>query len=276
MGCRSAQAIESQGIDNPGYLKCLPNGKFCYFCSLFNPDIPLTRMKNKYLLLILSFSLTGAMAQNVQLHYDFGKDRNFPTTTVEMFKTDKLGSTFFFVDMDYNVGDIKGISMAYWEIARAFNLGKSPLAAHIEYNGGFGQYTTPDFTGAYQINDAWLAGLDYNYNNEDFTRGFTIQVLYKYIRDKHDASFQLTGVWYMDMLNKKLTFSGFADFWREDQAFPDGEVVDETKFIFIAEPQLWYNFTPHISLGSEIEIGNNFGSVKGFRVNPTLGAKWTF
>lgn len=29
-------------------------------------------------------------------------------------------------------------------------------------------------------------------------------------------------------------------------------------------------------MGTEIEIGCNFGSVEGFRVNPTLGAKWTF
>lgn len=47
-------------------------------------------------------------AQNIQLHYDFGGDlydelgtRPSLTTTVEMFKPDKWGSTFFFVDMDY-------------------------------------------------------------------------------------------------------------------------------------------------------------------------------
>lgn len=233
-------------------------------------------MKKIRLILILSLGMTGAMAQNLQLHYDFGKDRNYPTTTVEMFKPDKWGSTFFFVDMDYNVGDVEGVSMAYWEIARGFNLGKSPLAAHVEYNGGFGIYTTTDFIGAYQINDAWLTGLDYNYNNEDFTRGFTIQVLYKYIRDKHDASFQLTGVWYLHMLNKKLTFCGYADFWREDTFFSDGETLDKTEFVFQSEPQLWYNFTENIALGSEIEIGYNFVPVKGFRVNPTIGAKWTF
>ncbi|MHC1776414.1 MAG: DUF5020 family protein [Lentimicrobium sp.] len=233
-------------------------------------------MKRKYLLILLLLMMTGAYAQNIQLHYDFGKDRNYFTTTVEMYKPDKLGSTFFFIDMDYNVGEIKGVSMAYWEIARGFNLGKGPFAAHLEYNGGFGQYYTPDYFGAYQINDSWLGGLEYNYNNDDFTHGFTLQVLYKYIRDKHDASFQLTGVWYMHMLNKKLTFIGFADFWREDGYFNDGETITETSFVFQSEPQLWYNFTENISLGSELEIDYNFATVKGFRINPTLGAKWTF
>lgn len=223
--------------------------------------------------------MTGVIAQNVQLHYDFGKDRKFPTTTVEMFKPDKWGSTFFFVDMDYNVNDQKGVNMAYWEIARAINIGKTPFAFHAEYNGGFGSFIDdPLIRGnkqnisAYQINGAWLAGVDYVFNNEDYTSGFTIQVLYKYIRYKHDAAFQLTGVWYMNMLNNKVTFSGFADFWREDNSYGS----EETKYIFLTEPQLWYNFTENISLGTEIEIGSNFGGVKGFAVNPTIGAKWTF
>lgn len=42
----------------------------------------------------------GAAAQNVQLHYDLG--RGSATTTVEMFRADNAGSTFFFVDLDYN------------------------------------------------------------------------------------------------------------------------------------------------------------------------------
>ncbi len=68
---------------------------------------------------------------------------------------------------------------------------------------------------------------------------------------------------------------GFADFWREDKDFNfDGTV--ETKFIFLSEPQFWYNFTEHFSCGSEIELGNNFGSVKGFRVNPTVAVKYNF
>ena len=233
-------------------------------------------MKQRLLTFSLLLLLISASAQNIQLHYDFGKDRKYPTSTVEMFKTDKLGSTFFFVDMDYDVSGVEGVSTAYWEIARSFNLGKTPLAAHAEYNGGFGQYVAPDYNGAFQINDAWLAGLDYNYNNADFTRGFTLQLLYKYIRGKHDASFQLTGVWYMDFFNRKVTFSGFADFWREDPEFLTETSSEVTQFVFQSEPQLWYNFTKNFSLGSELELGYNFVPVKGFRLNPTLGAKWTF
>jgi hypothetical protein len=234
-------------------------------------------MKKPVAILIVLLSIASVQAQNLQVHYDFGKNRKLVTSTVEMFKPDKWGSTFFFIDMNYDAKNGKTVSLAYWEIARGIKLGKSPFAAHVEYNGGFGQFNMGESYGAFPINDAWLAGLDYNLNNADFTRGITFQVLYKYIRDKQDASFQLTAVWYMHMLNKKLTFDGFADFWREDNTFINSnETVDKTKFVFLTEPQIWYNATENLSLGSEIEISSNFSGNKGFMVNPTLAGKWKF
>jgi len=70
------------------------------------------------------------------------------------------------------------------------------------------------------------------------------------------------------MLEKKLTFAGFADFWKE-------EMFWGTDFRFLSEPQLWYNFNKNFSLGTEIELSNNFVA-KGFDVMPTIGAKVTF
>lgn len=234
-------------------------------------------MKKPVALLIVFFAVATLQAQNLQVHYDFGENRKFVTSTVEMFKPDKWGSTFFFIDMNYDAENGKTVSLAYWEIARGIKLGESPFAAHVEYNGGFGQFNSTPFNGAYSINDAWLAGLDYNYNNADFTRGISFQVLYKYIKDKNDAAFQLTTVWYMHMLNKKISFTGFADFWREDNAFTNSDAsVVETKFVFLTEPQIWYNLTENLSLGSEVEISSNFSGNKGFMVNPTLAGKWKF
>jgi len=237
-------------------------------------------MKNFFTILLVSFLAASMQAQDIQLHYDFGKDRKYLTSTVEMFKPDKWGSTFFFIDMNYDDANGKTVSLAYWEIARAFKLGKSPFSAHVEYNGGFGQfYTNPNY-GAYAINNAWLAGFEYGINNPDFTRGISFQVLYKYIKDKNNVAFQLTTTWYMKMLNKKFTFDGFADFWREDNTFTDvsGDLESQTntKFVFLTEPQFWFNFTENLSLGSEIEISSNFSGNQGFMVNPTFAGKWTF
>lgn len=233
----------------------------------------------KKLILILFVCLLGvsSFGQNVQTHYDLGEGREYLTTTVEMFRPDKFGSTFFFIDMNYGEAGIEGVTNAYWEIARALTLFKSPIAAHIEYNGGFGQFPATPFNGAYQINDAYLGGLEYSLNAKDFSRGLTIQTLFKSIRGKNDASFQLTAVWYMNLLNNKVTFSGFADFWKEDNVFGLGTAAEETtEFVFLAEPQLWYNFCKNFAAGGEVELSSNFAGNKGFMVNPTVALKYTF
>ena len=97
------------------------------------------------------------MAQNIQLHYDLGRalyksldERPWVATTVEMFKADKWGSTYFFVDMDYTD---KGVSSAYWEISRELKFWKAPVSAHVEYNGGLNY-----------INNAFLGGATYALN----------------------------------------------------------------------------------------------------------------
>ncbi len=72
-----------------------------------------------------------ALAQNIQLHYDFGKaydhdkyiERKYFTSTLEVFKIDSLGSTFCFVDVDFDKGN-GGASLAYFELARKFALNK--------------------------------------------------------------------------------------------------------------------------------------------------------
>lgn len=229
-------------------------------------------MKKLVLAFIASLFAFGAFSQNVQLHYDMGKDRGYLTSTVEMFRPDKTGNTFFFIDFDYGVGDVDGVSLSYFEIARCFKLGKSPFSWHGEYNGGFGQFKATPFNGAYSINNAWLTGVDYSWNASDFSRGFSLKALYKNIAHKHDASFQLTGVWYLNFAKGKMTFSGFADFWKEDNVF----ATKTTEFVFLSEPQLWYNFNKNFAAGGEIELSNNFGGMEGFNVMPTLGAKYTF
>lgn len=230
----------------------------------------------KILLFCMMIGSAYTFAQNLQVHYDMGKDRGFVTTTIEMFKPDKLGNTFFFVDMNYNSDGVKGVSLAYWEIARVFKTEKMPLGIHVEYNAGFGRYKAVDDTiYGYRINDAWLAGIDYSLSAKDFSKGISFKMLFKHIRDKHDASFQLTSVWYVNFLNDKMTFSGFADFWKEDSDFNFDGIAD-AGFIFLSEPQIWYHLNENFSFGSELELSNNFGNNEGFQANPTIAVKWTF
>jgi len=235
-------------------------------------------MIRKFILASILLPVT-LMAQNVQIHYDFGKERNFVTTTFEIFKNDKWGNTFFFVDYDYNLDAQKNVGMSYMEIARCISLGKnSPLSAHVEYNGGLLAISGA----AFPINNAFLGGLDYGWHNDDYSKTANLKLLYKNIIGKNSASFQITGVWDLNFYKRKLTFSGFADFWREDNlnfTTSNGNLLgtpESTKYVFITEPQIWYNITPKISVGSEVEVAYNFGAVYGFKVCPTLAAKWNF
>ncbi|GAB1451532.1 DUF5020 family protein [Draconibacterium sp.] len=229
-------------------------------------------MKKILLLFAMFSSVLFAGAQNIQLLYNTGENQNNLTSTVEMFRPDKLGNTFFFIDFSYGAGEVEGVSSAYWEIARAFTIAKSPVAFHAEYNGGLGQWKDGEFSGAYSINNAWLTGLEYAINAKDFSKGITFQALYKYIQDKNNVSFQLTTVWYLNAFNSKLSFSGYADFWREDSMFD----TTETKYIFMTQPQLWYNFSKNFSIGTEIQFAYNFGGIKGFDVMPSPAVRYTF
>lgn len=236
-------------------------------------------MKKTLIVFLVMMAAISTQAQNLQVHYDMGKGRSYVTTTLEMFKPDKWGNTFFFVDFDYNMGDKNHPSLAYMEIARCFSLKNTPLSLHVEYNGGL--FNSAGV--ALPINNAYLSGLDYGWHTSDFSKTLNFKVLYKYIAGKvHPNSFQLTGVWNLNYFNKKFTASGFADFWKEDNMnFYDSKAVSlsaptNTKFVFITEPQFWYNVNEHLSVGTEEEISCNFAAVDGFKICPTLAVKWNF
>jgi hypothetical protein len=227
------------------------------------------------ILTLLLISMTPkVVAQNVQLHYDFG--RNAATTTVEMFRPDGGGSTFFFVDMDYT----PKVSGAYWEIAREFCFWQDSkvnwLSVHVEYNGGLN-------TVAGSFNNAILGGLTYSGHSKDWSKTWSLTASYKAIPgtiglngERQVNNFQITGVWNLDFFDHWLSFNGFADFWREARPWQG------TEYIFIAEPQLWVNFNKikgwdkiNLSLGTEVELSSNFVQ-KGFSIMPTIAAKWIF
>jgi hypothetical protein len=231
-------------------------------------------MRKYILTAVLAVAFCFAGAQNIQLHYDMGTDRQILTSTIEYFKPDKYGNTFFFVDMDYS-GAKKGVGQSYFEIARELKFWNAPISAHIEYNGG-------QMNGVGTLGNAYLAGPSYTYLTKDFSGSFTLMVLYKYIEQtptRRPHNYQITAVWSKNFCKDKLTISGFADFWREDQVVSkDGFVNDfsDSKYIFISEPQIWYNCNKNLSMGSEIELANDFAGHDGFKVRPTLALKWNF
>lgn len=251
----------------------------------------------------LFFVFLPSSAQNIQFHYDFGNAiyrkgtkaldgsssnafRPSFTTTVEMFRPDSWGSTYFFVDMNYGRTGGKGrensdggVLGAYWEISRELRFWELPLSVHVEYNGGLDV-----FSNAYD--DAWLGGLTWSFASKDFSRTFSISAMYKAIprNVKTVHNFQITGVWNVYFWQRRFLFAGFIDFWKENRPWQvtSNSGPDGTDYIICSEPQLWYNFNTlkgldkvNLSIGTEVEISDNFVS-SGFYVIPTAALKWTF
>ncbi len=256
-------------------------------------------MKKFLLFVALVATAFCAKAQvNIQEQYDF--NREHLTTTLEMFKMDKWGSTFFFTDI-YHPDKLYGPTGYYTEIARGLNFWQNTklgaLSAHVEWNGG--QFAS----------NAWLFGAEYLLHSQDFRYTLTLEVLYKDISGQKlldqdparpydkvsDVPLQFTIVWgCTDIFGLKgLTFSGFADFWWENYCWgvKENGDPDNTSVVFISEPQLWYNIgslfgCPNLNIGGEVEFAYNFAGGwrsdldfyknKGLTIAPACGIKWNF
>ena len=235
-------------------------------------------LKKLFIVAIAALALTfSAQAQNVQTFWDFG--RNQPATTFEMFKPDKFGDTFWFIDHNYvtpaqrQTGVASAFNGTYFEIERGINFWQESslkdLSGHLEYDGS-----------------SWGAGIfcvgaKYFLHSADFSNTLTLYLMY----DQHlgvgsaDIPLKFSWVWGMNDLFglKGLTFKGFGDIWGNNSVYSDGST---TGFSILAEPQLWMNlggfFDNHLDVGSEIELSYNFAGNKGFMCNPCAGFRWTF
>ena len=232
---------------------------------------------------LLAISQIASAQTNFQVFYDFGR-KHF-TTTLEGFHQDNWGNTFFFIDYDYNNRDGRTVvspNNTYFEIARCLNFWSesavAPLSIQLEYNGGFGTWGNlagkagTDY-GAFAVNSAFLAGIDWFIHSENYNNTLNLKLLYKYfVKMNSKVPLQFTAVWgFQDLFGlKNLRFSGFVDFWCEGN-----------NLVILSEPQLWFQVFDHFNIGGEVEISYNFAGLEAstgrkFNVLPCIGTKWVF
>ena len=236
-------------------------------------------MSTKHILIAAVAALSlglSARAQNLQTFYDFGKGRNYVTTTFEMFKADKFGDTFWFIDHNYataeqrKAGTASALNGTYFEIERGINFWQESalkdLSGHIEYDGS-----------------SWGAGIlcfgaKYFFHSEDFRNTLSLYLMYDHHIGVGSATYPVKFSWVWGLSDlfgvKGLTFKGFGDVWGND------DILNGTKFSVLTEPQLWMNlgslFDNHLDIGGEVELSYNFAGNKGFMCNPCAGLRWTF
>ena len=213
----------------------------------------------KHILIVIFIILSSEVyCQNLQIHYDYGKDRNFFTTTFEMFNPDDYGSTFWFIDFDFNQKGNKSISKAYLEIARYIKIeGCNWFEPTIQYNDGIADWG--------RLGPIWLGGIKRGFDLEYFK--FNTELLYRndYFSDGKDA--QITITWnelYFDL----FCFKGFFDIWTAGK--------DKKFTVVLTEPQIWMRVWKHLSFGIELEFSNNFIAQDLFQINPTVALNWNF
>ncbi len=200
-----------------------------------------------------------AYCQNLQVHYDFGQNRNYVTTTFEMFKADDYGATFWFIDMDYNKDKDKSMSLAYLELARYFSFSLfKPFSVTVQYNDGISDFGS--------LGQVWLTGFSLPLSIG--SAYIAPELLYRYQRAAAGMDLQFTLAWIFS--RQRIEFAGYCDIWTQDKMKDKKELAVQT------EPQIWYNFNDHFAAGSEVEISKNVLPGNGWNLMPTFAIRYIF
>ena len=245
---------------------------------------------------------------NLQAHGNFSElfyDKNsslvqslpLSTFTIEGSGMDKIGSTYFFVDLEVgNASNLKNkmLGGTYIEFAREWCFwGKSKAAAltiHTEFDAGvgYGGDSWGSTGNGFEFKTALLGGLSYSWFGDKYF--FQIQALNRYeLKDYYGwggEGWQLTFVYSYEPV-KWFTLAGYADFWQNPI---DGTGVKSLKrersFHFAIEPYVWFNITDYFSIGSRLRFTyNNYMGLVDELENivdydrkayfaPTIALKW--
>ncbi len=229
-----------------------------------------------------------APAQDLQLHYDLRHTlapahnaKNYTTLYFQYFKTQdsgkgyiKPGSFLFKMQADL-VGDKHNIGSAYMQVAQTLRFWRPKVFLHLSYSGGLG-ITEPDKQYSYYIVNTFQAGLAYNFQ---WKGAWLSRVLdYKYVPyKKPTGDFIYTLYWWRGLFNYKVEFSGDFSFWTENRNHGDDYTknLHGKRFFFFAEPQVWYNISPHFAAGSKTNMYYHVNTTENIlQAYPTAAVKY--
>lgn len=244
----------------------------------------------RQILLVLLLGVGSIVsAQNVQVHYDFGRyvypevqsGRPIMTATVEQKGPDKYGDTFYFVDMNFQSA---GAVQANWKFLRNIRFWKAPVSWHIRYDGGLrfikANDPNPSNSPAVILKDAFFTGATYHYFSADRKLMLNVIGAYKYIKGHvQPHNWEGTLVWNYTPGQGLFNATGFATLWREK----DIRLGWDTEYKFMSQPQFWFNLNKlrgvssdfKLSIGSEVRISKNVDAPQ-WLVVPTLALRWSF
>lgn len=246
------------------------------------------------------------MQMNLQAHGNFsellyGKNSslvcNLPmsTFTFEGTGSDRIGSTYFFIDFEVgNANKLKNrmLGGSYIEFTREWCFWQkskvAPLCIHTEFDAGvgYGGDSWGSTGNGFEFKTALLFGLSYSWGGDNWF--LQLQALNRYeLKDYFGCGgegWQFTVVYNYQPV-KWFTLSGYADFGQnpiDDRGVHS--LKDPKSFHVAIEPYVWFNVTKFLSVGSRLRFTYNFyqGALAdgGFGYDrrtyfaPTVGLKW--
>jgi len=227
-----------------------------------------------------------AFSQQLQLHYDVRHTidpnqnaKNFATLYFEYFKSQDSGRAYFkpgsfllkmqadFVGVQNNMGKF------YMQVSQSFRCWQPKIFLDVQYSGGLGITEPKEYS--YYINNTLSLGLSYPFKWKNAY--LTSQLNFKYVPYKKSSSdFLYTLYWWQGLFNYKAEFSGDFSTWTENKNHGDEitKTLHGKSFSFFAEPQFWYNFSNHFSIGTKVNMYYHVNTTKDiFQVYPTVGVK---
>ena len=233
-------------------------------------------------LFFLSLITLACPAQvNIQLLYDCVET---PITTIETYKGDRWGDTYFFIDHYYFTHQSDGQRSwtdveSYYEFERGLNFWKNTrlrdLFLHLEF----------DFNSIGNGSGMTCIGARYAFHNADFSRTASVALMYDHFigNGSADVPLKFTGTWNVGHLFGLggLTFNGFFDVWGNNTEYlTDQMEIGYAHFSVVSQPQLWMNMSdigvPNLNLGGEVVLGYNHRGTHGLSCQPCVGLKWVF
>lgn len=225
--------------------------------------------------MLLAAGSVSAWGQGIELHRVFGMGL-FPkagrpewTVSAEQMGVVKWGMVRGRTDL--HIGK-QGLTGGYGEFIVEWRTKVNGVSVHTEYDVGIHRGEA--------YGEAGLAGVGYRWDSPNFSQGFSIACLYRYIlHNKAHHNYQLSGTWQYGT-GRLIEFQGFAKAWRE---YLVGEGGGE--YQVWSEPQLWLNlgslresffYESNFSIGAEVSIRYSIGIPTSFYAIPSAAMRLTF
>jgi hypothetical protein len=204
-------------------------------------------------------------------------DKNFPMVDFKYFKElDTMATGSFLIELQsFLNGEKSNIGQAFIQATQNIKFWKPKIYLSCGFSGGVG-VAIPSY--GYYIANSYSIGISYPLV---FPRTwFSFNILYRYtaiLKPSHDP--QLTIYLGGGQFNYKLMYSCSFVSWftNKDNGLPGNEGKKGKKYLFYADPQIWYGIGKKYSIGSRVSVYYHlFSDENTLKAYPTIGIKRGF